>query len=405
MPNNILILGAVIMVGFIGNLFYSKTKIPESLFLMGLGILIGPVFKLVPGSFFLENASFLITLALVVVLLDSGLTLNLYRTIGNVPLAFFFTLLVMLTTTLLVTAITFFIFGWPLMNGIFLGIIGSGTTTITITHLVQKLNAGKNTKTLLVLESVVNDITLITAISVLLAIALPGAGLSALPKAIFNEVVVSILIGVAFAIFWAFLFLRWLPGHKLAYVFTLGLAFIIFDGAEYFGFNGPITVLSFSLFLGNFSFLAKRLKTYSTILRPVSRDILAVRGTNAEITFLMRTLFFVFLGMIFDIGVIGYGIILFAAIIMAAEVLSRYLCAKTLSWIKPRFSPSIPILTNLVASGFTSTLVAFLSIEAGIKIPHLAEIVLLLVFLTTLWAIVSTAIINRRNEAKGIKTY
>jgi len=71
MGTGILILGVVILVGFIGNFFFKKTRVPESVFLMLIGIALGPVLGIVSGEFFVENASFLISLALVVVLLDS----------------------------------------------------------------------------------------------------------------------------------------------------------------------------------------------------------------------------------------------------------------------------------------------------------------------------------------------
>ena len=405
MGNGILILGIVILIGFIGKFFFNKTRIPESVFLMLIGILLGPVFNVVSGKFFIDNASFLISLALVVVLLDSGLTLNISKALKNAPTALIFTILVMLSTVAVVSAVTVLFFDWPLINGIFLGIIGSGTTTITITHLVEKLSVGKNTKTLLVLESIVNDITLITAVSILISFVLSDSGKVSIFKVIFNELVISVILGVAFALIWAYVFLRYIHGNKLAYVFTLGIAFIIFDGVEFFGFNGAIAVLIFSLALGNYSALVSKLKAYSKILIPIKADISIVRGINTEITFIMRTLFFVFLGVIFNTSVIKWNILLFVFIIVVAEVTSRYAAAKTLALLKPSFANSVPVITTLVASGFTSTLVAFLSIEAGINIPNLAEIVLLLVMFTTLWAIIGSAVLERKIAKYQIETY
>ena len=403
MGNGILILGIVILVGFLGNFFFNKTRIPESVFLMLIGVLLGPVFNVVSGKFFIDNASFLISLALVVVLLDSGLTLKISKTLKNAPTALIFTILVMISTVAIVSAVTVLFFDWPLINGIFLGIIGSGTTTITITHLVEKLSVGKNTRTLLILESVVNDITLITAVSILIAFVLSGSGKASIFKVIFNELVISVILGLVFALIWAYVFLKYIHGNKLAYVFTLGIAFIIFDGVEFFGFNGAIAVLIFSLVLGNYSVLVSKLKAYSKILAPIKADISIVRGINTEITFIMRTLFFVFLGVIFNTSVIKWGILLFVLIIVVAEVVSRYVAAKALAFFEPRFANSVPVMTTLVASGFTSTLVAFLSIEAGINIPNLAEVVLLLVMFTTLWAIIGSAVLERRLER--IETY
>ena len=404
MANNILILGIIILVGFIGNLLFNKTKIPESIFLMIIGILLGPVFNVVSGKFFLDNASFLISLALVIVLLDSGLSLNISKTLKNTPTAFFFTILVMLSTIAIVSAVTVIFFDWPLINGVFLGIIGSGTTTITISHLVEKISVGKNTKTLLILESIVNDITLITGVSILISFVTLGNEAS-IAKIIFNELAISIILGIVFALIWAFVFLKYIHGNKLAYIFTLGFAFVIFDSVKFFGYNGAISVLVFSLSLGNYSSLINKIKDYSKILTPIKTDISLVRGVNTEITFLMRTLFFVFLGIIFDTKLITWGVIIFVLVIVIGEVLSKYVASKVLVIFEPKFANSVPVMTTLVASGFTSTLVAFLSIEAGINIPNLAEIVLLLVMFTTIWAIVGTAILERMLTSRNIKTY
>src|SRR3990167_6823830 len=282
MANNILILGIIILVCFVGNLLFNKTRIPESVFLMIIGILLGPIFNLVDGKFFLDNAPFLISLALVIVLLDSGLGLNVSKTLKYAPITLLFTILVMLCTVVAVTLVTVIFFKWPLINGIFLGIIGSGTTTITISHLVEKLSVGKNTKTLLVLESIVNDITLITAVSILISFVLSDSGKVSIFKVIFNELVISVILGVAFALVWAYVFLRYIHGNKLAYVFTLGIAFIIFDGVEFFGFNGAIAVLIFSLALGNYSALVSKLKAYNRILAPIKAEISIVREVNTK---------------------------------------------------------------------------------------------------------------------------
>ena len=404
MANDILILGIIILIGFIGNFFFNKTKIPESIFLILIGILLGPIFNVVSNEFFINNATFLISLALVVVLLDSGLKLNISKIIKNAPTAFVFTILVIISTVAIVSAVTVLVFDWPLINGIFLGIIGSGTTTITVTHLVEKLSIGKNTKTMLVLESVVNDLTLITAASVLISFALPENSPSIF-KILFNELVISIILGIVFALIWAYIFLKHIHGNKLAYVFTLGIAFVIFDGVEFFGFNGAISVLVFSLALGNYSAIAGKFKAYSKVLSPIKADITIVRNINNEITFLMRTLFFVFLGVIFNTEAIKWAIIIFVFVITVAEATSRYLAARALVIFEPKFRNSVPVMTTIVASGFTSTLVAFLSIEAGINIPNLAEIVLLLVIFTTLFSIISSAILERRIRKYKIETY
>ena len=63
MENGLLVIGFILLVGFIGNILYKKTKIPESLFLIIIGIVLGPVLNIIKGDFFLENATFFLNLS------------------------------------------------------------------------------------------------------------------------------------------------------------------------------------------------------------------------------------------------------------------------------------------------------------------------------------------------------
>lgn len=44
----LILLGGIIGLGFLGNLFFEKTRIPDVLLLIGAGLLLGPVFQVVP---------------------------------------------------------------------------------------------------------------------------------------------------------------------------------------------------------------------------------------------------------------------------------------------------------------------------------------------------------------------
>ena len=59
-----------------------------------------------------------------------------------------------------------------------------------------------------------------------------------------------------------------------------------------------------------------KIKEYSKTLAPIKTDISIVKWINTEITFIMRTLFFVFLGVIFNTEIIKWGIIVFVLIIV-----------------------------------------------------------------------------------------
>ncbi len=400
--NGVLILGIVILIGFVGNIMYKRTKIPESVFLIVTGIIVGPVLHLIDGQFFMDNASFLMNIALIVILLDSGLTINFSRIVKNVPLAFLFTIIVMMTTAALIAAITHLFFGWPWINGIFLGILGSGTELITVSHLIDKLKIGENTKSLLVLESVLNDITLISAITIFLSIVTLQAAETPVLRIVIDKLFISAIIGLFFAMGWIYTFLTHIHNNPLGYVFTLGGAFFLYSFTELTKFNGAIAVITFAICLGNYPSLLTLMKNPSKF-EPVEKDIVIVRDMNSQISFIIRTLFFVFLGLVFDFNAIRIEVIIFVIIISIVEILSRYMSARAIAFIKPEFKESVPIITAIVASGFTSVLLTFIALDAGIEIPYLREIVLLLVMITTLWAIIISVLLQ--NHYKDRQTF
>ncbi|MCD6095393.1 MAG: cation:proton antiporter, partial [Thermoprotei archaeon] len=67
----------IIFLGFIASYLFEKHKVPEAMILIIAGILIGPVFKIISPTTFEEILSVLSNVALVVVLFEAGLSLNL----------------------------------------------------------------------------------------------------------------------------------------------------------------------------------------------------------------------------------------------------------------------------------------------------------------------------------------
>ncbi|MEE8186489.1 MAG: hypothetical protein V3T99_02365, partial [Nitrososphaerales archaeon] len=64
------LIGFIIIVGWLGTLFFKRTGIPEIPFLVLLGILAGPVFNLVDRQGIIAIAPILAALAITVILFD-----------------------------------------------------------------------------------------------------------------------------------------------------------------------------------------------------------------------------------------------------------------------------------------------------------------------------------------------
>jgi len=154
-------LGTIILIGFLGRAAYHRTRIPESVLMVLIGLLIGPGLGIVKAEVLLPLLPFISILALVLVLLDAGLEFNVFKVMKGMGGSLAFTLLVALFVTGLIGLVLHFFLGWELFHGILVGLISSGTTTVAVMALIELTKTEAKTRNLLFLESVVNDFVLI----------------------------------------------------------------------------------------------------------------------------------------------------------------------------------------------------------------------------------------------------
>src|SRR5574341_354340 len=98
------IIGAVLILGYITSQIFERTKVPDVIILIFVGILAGPVLNVssivAPAPVLSSLAPFIGTLALIILLFDGGLNLNLFNVLSAFPQAAGFTLLVFILSVL-----------------------------------------------------------------------------------------------------------------------------------------------------------------------------------------------------------------------------------------------------------------------------------------------------------------
>jgi len=409
MASEIFILGLVILIGFVGNILFEYTKVPESLFMMLIGLIVGPVLGIAIQSEFLRFAPIVTEVTLIVILLDTGLSLDLFETVKLLGRAFTFTILVLLASTTLVGAFMFLL-GWEPLHAILIGIISSGTTTIVVADLIPRLRVPLDIKQILIMESIINDVTLVTAaVMVINIIRIKSFDPSHLATVFAGSISISVLLGVSFTILWVDILWRFHKGRKLAYVFTLGVLFILCSLAEILGGNGAIAALVMALSLGNLpaismrlrreawnvKFMQRRQKTLQSLSERFKHVLNAMQNTQVNFAFFAKNFFFVYLGIIFDtnkISLILVGVCIGILLLMYA---SRYLSVRLQALVDPSLKEHATVMTMIVARGFTATFVALLPASEGIEVPLLKEIVLIMVLLSTFATMAGTVIYEK----------
>jgi len=294
-------IGAVIMLGLLVFIahglesVFTRTKIPDVLILLCIGLLLGPLTGLVdPAKSMGDVAPVFTTLTLVIILFEGGLGLNL-KTLGRSLVgATGLTVWSFIATLAIVGPIAHFAMGMTWLQSMILASTLGGTSSAVVIPVVKHLALGEKAKTILTLESALSDV-LVIVVSLTLLGALEGGEI--LIGRLFGGMVASFLIagllGCVAGLFWS-LALHWLHGLKKSIFTTPAFVLVVYGIVESLGFSGAIAALLMGITLGNVGALPRSLvKSRKDMFENPTETEFAV---FEEVAFLLKTLFFVYIG-------------------------------------------------------------------------------------------------------------
>jgi NhaP-type Na+/H+ or K+/H+ antiporter len=368
MALTILVIGLLIFVGHLLSALFQRTKVPDVLVLMAAGILLGPVFHVIGPEDFGKVGSVFTTLALVVILFEGGIHLNLRQLITAAGETLTVTLTTAVLTMLLLAHLADILLPLEFPGALLVGVILSGTSSVVVVPLVRTLGLRGRAGTVLFLESALTDVLVIVLtlglLQALVALAEGGAaGLSAggLSWQILSSFLVAALIGAGGALFWSAVLerIRRFPNTVFT---TLAYVFILYGIAELLGYSGAIAALTFGVVLANVPLIAAPwLKRVLHVrLTPFAED---ERAFFAEMVFLVKTFFFVFLGVsvtFTDPRAVLAGAVLAAAAFAARAVVIRVLGRRELS------RREAGLMTALIPKGLAAAVLAALPAQLGL---------------------------------------
>ncbi len=396
---------ALILVGFIGNVIFARYRLNDTLLLILVGVLVGPVScrlfsdcLVAPSS--LEGITPIVgPLALILILFDGGLALKFRDLAHGVGAAMVMAITGFTVTTAAIGALASLLLDVPLMTGLILGAIVGGTSAVVVLPSLVHLKTNAKTTTVLSLESAITDVLVVVMAFAFIAIAVAGQGPDpqSLAGTLVTTFIVSIVIGSAAGAGWLAVS-RGIVHKQYGYMVTLGVMFGLYvlvqflleDGPG----GGPLAVLAFGIVLGNGQSLGpwfeKRADaTFST----------GFKRFQAEIAFLVRTFFFVYLGILVDLDLLidpvifGVGLALFIAL-----VASRYLAvAATTRSLK--LNEDGGIMLAMMPRGLAAAVLAAQPAEQGVGgTESFVALAFLLLVLTNIATTVGTFTLERRRR-------
>jgi cell volume regulation protein A len=391
----LLILGGLIVLGFVGSFFFEKTKIPNPVILMMVGIVLGPASGWIKSDALLVVAPYFGTVALILIMFEGGLELEFELALKQFKTAMLLGLLYFVLAVGAVTLVVNMLLDVPLPVALLYGFILGGTSPAVIFPMLSKMRIGKTLKTLLSLETALTEV--LTVVSVVLAFDVlkepKSASVGEVVGHIVTSVVVSFAIALAAGVVWS-RFLGVFSKTPLSYMLTLGFVMILYAIAEMLGGDAAITVLFFGMILGNASWLAS--KTIPKLQAITNLDVKeaqfeideVIKNINAELSFLIRTYFFAFMGLLIDFSTISEPIALAAAALLAAMVFLRWASVKIIMPLSEALrqthsSASVAMLPR----GLACAVMALVAMQTGIAgLEQLLPVVFCIILFTNLIA-------------------
>lgn len=371
--------GVTIFLGVAGESFFKKTGIPDIAFLMILGVIIGPLLGIIQPEAVVEVVPYFAALALIIIMFDGGLNLDLKSMVKTAHFALLLAILGFAVSMVIVTMLAHYGLGWEWLDSILLSSIVGGSSSIIVFGLVRQLRVSEETKSMLSFESALTDILSTIVAFIMFDAVLSGYfDIELLGITFGRNIAIGLLLGLGVGIPWMFITTK-LANAQHSYMLTLGILFVLYFMAQSFGESGALTALVFGLMLGN----RRRLSRYLRIKLP---EISTDDTMHNQLTFLVRSFFFVFVGLLASFGQIEY--IVFGIVSAILIYLGRLIVTKTT--LTNRFSTLDRKVTSvMIPRGLAAAVLATFAITLGL--PN-GEVYPQIIFFVIMGSVIITTI-------------
>ena len=150
--------GVVIFLGVAGEAFFKRTGIPDIAFLMILGVIIGPILGIIQVEVVTEIVPYFAALALIIIMFDGGLNLDLRHMVKTAHFAVIIAILGFAVSMVIVSVLAHYGLGWDWLDSILLSSIVGGSSSIIVFSLVRQIRVSEETRSMLGFESALTDI-------------------------------------------------------------------------------------------------------------------------------------------------------------------------------------------------------------------------------------------------------
>lgn len=382
-------LGGLLALAFIANRLYRLTRVPDVIVLMAVGLVLGPILGWVKSEEFQSVTHILGTLALILILFEGGLDLNLRDTLRHFPGGVLLAIFGYYTSMGMVAAVAWKIHLFGLREALLVGAVLGCVSSSIMLPVLQQIKLTNAVRVTLLIEGSLGDVLGVLTVSVLLSLgAGSGLHLTGFLAGIFSKLLASIAGAVVIGIIWTRV-LRVLAEQRFWQVMTLSVLLLVYAAAQALSHGGLIAVFAFGLTLANVRH-AEFAGTLGVSPGEPQRH-LEILSFHSELAFLVRSFFFILLGVVVKIsGLRGYAG--FTLAVFTALVVARLIAVEATGWTwKERDRGARRLAMLLFPRGLITAVLAIEVIEArGAAFAFLPALAFSMILLTNVLLVIGS---------------
>lgn len=364
----LLMLGLAIFAGYAGTALFARTRVPEAILLMLIGILLGPVAHLLDTQLLVRAMPYVGTLALALILFEGGLGLaahqvggQLFRALLLLVLSFGICMLVSLWALRLTGAMD------P-QTSILLAVALSATSAPIVVPIIIQIMPQGPLAPLLTLESSLSDALAVVLAATLVHGAEHGILASSLAADVGRAALLGLIAGVGSGLLWL-VAMTGVARGSYPFALTIGCLLVLMGAVELLEGSGAVAILAFGVALANGGELGHLVpRGWRSRLSPVFPEHRLevdprLHHLLGEAVLLTRTFFFIYLGalMVWPGGDAQFWLVL--GLLVAGLLVSRVL-AVTLFRIVFRVAPlERRVMVAMAPRGLATAVLAALAAE------------------------------------------
>lgn len=372
----LVLVAGLFLLGALGEIIFARTGIPDVVWLIAAGILLGPVTGIVPRELLDGVTPYFAALTLIVILFEGGSRLVLNDLVKAAPRAtllaiasFIISVLALALLSLPLSALGVFE-GWTILHGIMLGAILGGSSSLIIMPCMALAKADEKIGSLVSLESALTDALCVVVTLAMIKLIAAGSGTAGdAGLVLVKSFGIALVIGIGAGWMWIPV-LRILSGSERGYTATLAGLILLYVVVEAAGGSAAMGILAFSVVVGNAEPIMRRLG-FSLGGKPLELDA-TVRATHSQMAFIVKSFFFTFIGMMITPpwGHIALGVFM-GLVLLAARIPAVWLATRGAGFSRSALRMITISMPRGMAAGVLATLPHYAKIEGTEELPSM----------------------------------